>query len=224
MYLLHHPHTLLTPIFGVFTLALSENNQIPDIHFIIMKSVFDPNLIADHQKMSFFDLKGSSYGRRTLKPEEYHEVRDMRTCRSSLLSEALKDIDFENIFSSLNLENCEALISQINNDADFLSKNNFMDYSLLMFIVFDYGENMEDPDKWTNLEISSKSEETQNKNFKSRLPKVNGKSSFKQILTDDDGFEYERYIYFGVIDYLTSFGYMKKFEEQFRQTYSRNSS
>ena len=50
MYLLHHPHTLLTPIFGVFTLALSENNQIPDIHFIIMKSVFDPNLIADHQK------------------------------------------------------------------------------------------------------------------------------------------------------------------------------
>ena len=37
MYLLDHPKTLLTPIFGVFTLSLSEDKYIPNIHFIVMK-------------------------------------------------------------------------------------------------------------------------------------------------------------------------------------------
>jgi hypothetical protein len=220
MYLLQNPHTLLTPIFGVFTLALSNDNGIPDIHFIVMKSVFDPNLVASHQKMAVFDLKGSKHGRKTLNQEDYDTVRDIRNCPSSLLKETLKDIDFENVFGSLNLQECHLLKTQMVHDADFLSKNNFMDYSLLMFMVFDFGEQMKDSEQLEDL----KEEGEESKILESNLPIPDYKSSFDQDLSDQNGFEYKRYVYFGIIDYLTSFGHMKRFEEQFRQTYATNSS
>jgi hypothetical protein len=104
MYLLNNPNSLLTPIFGIFTIALTDNNEIPDIHFIVMKSVFDPNLVAAHQKMCVFDLKGSEHGRKTLEAKDYARVADIRTCPKELLKNTLKDIDFKNTFKSLNLE------------------------------------------------------------------------------------------------------------------------
>lgn len=222
MYLLHNPKTLLTPIFGVFTLALSDDNEIPDIHFIVMKSVFDPNLVAPHQKMVLFDLKGSEHGRKTLESKDYNKLKDMRTCPKSLLKETVKDIDFKNTLESLQLEDSDDLKTQIAFDAAFLSKNNFMDYSLLMFIVYDYGKSSEDPDEWVKVNKDNKEEEKQLQD--SRLPATNNISSFYQKLKDKNGYEYERHIYFGIIDYLTSFNFMKRFEEQFRQTYASNSS
>jgi len=104
MYLLNNPKTLLTPIFGIFTIALSENNEIPDIHFIVMKSVFDANLVSPHQKMCVFDLKGSEHGRKSLNPNDYDAVRDIRTCPIDIIKPTIKDIDFKNIFESLNID------------------------------------------------------------------------------------------------------------------------
>lgn len=151
MYLLDNPKTLLTPIFGVFTLSLSANNDIPNIHFIVMKSVFDPSLVSPHQKMIQFDLKGSEQSRFVLKSDEYSLLSDMRTCPRHLIKETLKDIDFKNTFKTLSIDNSFILKTQIDNDAKFLATNNFMDYSLLMFIVFDYGDKMEDPDEPEDL-------------------------------------------------------------------------
>ena len=151
MFLLDNPKTLLTPIFGVFTLSLSENKDIPNIHFIVMKSVFDPNLVSPHQKMIQFDLKGSEQSRFVLKSEDYELLSDMRTCPRSLIKETLKDIDFKNTFKTLSIDNSSMLKTQIDNDAKFLAKNNFMDYSLLLFVVFDYGDKMEDLDEPEDL-------------------------------------------------------------------------
>lgn len=219
LYLLQNPHTLLTPIFGVFNLALSNDNGIPSIHFIVMKSVFDPNLVAPHQKMAVFDLKGSRHGRKTLSQDEYEKVRDIRNCPGSMLKETLKDIDFENVYGSLNLEDCELLKEQMLKDAQFLTKNNFMDYSLLMFMVFDFGDKMKDPDKWVVL-----GDKNEQKTLVSKLPETDRKSSFEQDLIDPSGYDYKRYVYFGIIDYLTSFGHMKRFEEQFRSAIAEGSS
>lgn len=141
-YVIGNPRTLLTPIFGIFTLALSEDDSIPDIHFVIMKTVFDPNMVSPHQKMVLFDLKGSTHGRKTLDPAECEMFKDIRTCPKSLLKETLKDLDFEKTFGSLNLKNSHALRKQLLDDSEFLCTNNFMDYSLLLFMVFDYGDNM----------------------------------------------------------------------------------
>lgn len=147
MYLLDNPKTLLTPIFGVFTLSLSGNNDIPNIHFIVMKSVFDPSLVSPHQKMIQFDLKGSEQSRFVLRSEDYNSLSDMRTCPRSLIKETLKDIDFKNTFKTLAIDNSSLLKAQIDKDAKFLAQNNFMDYSLLMFIVFDYGDKMEEAEE-----------------------------------------------------------------------------
>lgn len=97
-----------------------------------------------------------------------------------------------------------------------------MDYSLLMFVVYDYGNRATDPDTWAKVDETGKEEEAPLQ--PSQLPPANNLSSFVQTLRDEEGKEYKRYIYFGIIDYLTSFSFMKRFEEQFRQTYSKNSS
>jgi hypothetical protein len=101
-------------------------------------------------------------------------------------------------------------------DAAFLTKNNFMDYSLLMFIVYDFGVKADDG--------MIKAIEDDTPIQPSRLPPSNGVSVFEQELVDENGYGYRRHVYFGVIDYLTSFSFMKRFEEQWKGTFSSNSS
>ena len=137
-YTISNPKTLLTPIFGIFTLALSEDRSIPDIHFIVMKTVFDPNLVSPLQKMLLFDLKGSEHGRRALDPKHYEKFEDMTTWPDELLKETLKDNDFKDTFRWLNLQNSETMKTQLFHDSEFLCNSNFMDYSLLLFMVFDF--------------------------------------------------------------------------------------
>jgi len=207
-YLLNHPKTLLTPIFGVFTLSLSDNNSIPPIHFIVMKSVFDPSLVEEDQKMIIFDLKGSVHGRSTLEIEDYEEVKNVRTCSSFLLKDTLKDIDFTKTFGSIEIPDSNALITQIKKDTSFLTHNNFMDYSLLMFMIYDYGENMEGIETWEKVSDDMEENKEEEKESRSQLPEPDNISSFKQTLEDEEGYKFERHIYFGIIDYLTSFGYI----------------
>lgn len=163
LYLLSNPKTLLTPIFGVFTIALSDDNSIPDIHFIVMKSVFDPNLVNPSQKMVLFDLKGSEHGRQTLDDQQYELAKDMRTCPKSILKDTMKDKDFISIFGSIKFQKAEGMSSQLFNDSSFLCKNNFMDYSLLLFLVFDYGEKGKDEVDESEYDICDEEHKALNK-------------------------------------------------------------
>lgn len=47
-FLLLHPDTLIAPILGVYTLALTEDSEIDPISFVLMKSVFDTKLLKPH--------------------------------------------------------------------------------------------------------------------------------------------------------------------------------
>nr|GMC93136.1 phosphatidylinositol 4-phosphate 5-kinase 1-like [Ipomoea batatas] len=88
--------------------------------FIIMGNMFYSKY-GIHRR---FDLKGSSYGRSTDKPEG--QVDETTT---------LKDLDLNFIFH-LQKSRFEELIRQINKDCQFLEAENIMDYSLLIGVHF----------------------------------------------------------------------------------------
>lgn len=136
-YLLMNPNTYLNPIIGVYKLKLQKSSQVPPITFILMRNVLniDPEDLKPHDKVYCFDLKGSVHGRRTLEnpseilnyEENYHFHKDL----------ILKDIDFFQSFRKLDITTIQAerIMSQISEDAKFLADHNFMDYSLLLYIV-----------------------------------------------------------------------------------------
>ena len=64
----------------------------------------------------------------------------MKNCSPALISKVLKDNDLSDSINSLFLQDTETLSWIIKADADFLCSNNFLDYSLLLFLVYDYGE------------------------------------------------------------------------------------
>lgn len=63
----------------------------------------------------------------------------MNTCDPNLLKNVLKDNDLADSINSLFLSDTQKLSSMIKFDADFLCENNFLDYSLLLFLIYDYG-------------------------------------------------------------------------------------
>jgi len=64
----------------------------------------------------------------------------MKTCDPALVKNVLKDNDLADSINSLFLNDTQKLSSMIKFDADFLCENNFLDYSLLLFCIYDYGE------------------------------------------------------------------------------------
>ena len=84
----------------------------------------------------------------------------------------------------------------IKKDSEFLKEQSFLDYSLLLFLIYDYGKDMKG--FW---DYEGRIE---------NLPTPNNMSSFVQMLKDSDGVPYKRYIYFGIIDYITTYNTLKK--------------
>ena len=102
-----------------------------------MRNVLNINQkeLKSDEKIYCFDLKGSVHGRRTLEdPLEILNFEENYKYHKDLV---LKDIDFFQSFRKLDITNIqsERIMSQIIEDANFLSQNNFMDYSLLIYIV-----------------------------------------------------------------------------------------
>ncbi|CAI2376364.1 unnamed protein product [Moneuplotes crassus] len=136
-YLLMNPNTYLCPILGVYKLRLQKTKQVPPITFILMRNVLnlDPNDLKPEDKVYCFDLKGSLHGRRTLEnPNEILNFEENYEFHKDLV---LKDIDFFQSFRRLDIttDQAEKVMSQIEEDTKFLTDCNFMDYSLLLFIV-----------------------------------------------------------------------------------------
>lgn len=132
-----NPNTYLCPILGVYKLKLHKSSQVPPIIFILMRNVLnlDPEDLNPDDKVYCFDLKGSLHGRRTLEnPIEIMNHEENYEFHKNLV---LKDIDFFQSFRKLDItaDQSEKIMSQIEEDASFLSHNNFMDYSLLLYIV-----------------------------------------------------------------------------------------
>ncbi|KAL8243432.1 hypothetical protein R6Q59_009690 [Mikania micrantha] len=112
-------NTLVTKFFGLHCVKLSGPIQ-KKVRFVIMGNLLCTE-VPIHRR---YDLKGSSHGRITDKPET--EI-DANT--------TLKDLDLQFIFR-LRKDWFQEFWSQVNKDCDFLEQERIMDYSLLVGISF----------------------------------------------------------------------------------------
>ncbi|KAI7754540.1 hypothetical protein M8C21_024582 [Ambrosia artemisiifolia] len=110
-------NTLVTKFFGLHCVKLSGSSQ-RKVRFVVMGNLFCTNVPINRR----FDLKGSSHGRITDKPES--EI-DANT--------TLKDLDLNCIFR-LRKDRFQEFYRQINKDCEFLEQERIMDYSLLVGI------------------------------------------------------------------------------------------
>lgn len=141
-FMLTNENTLISPVLGIFTIHLSGNSdQIEPINFVLLKSVIplSPDISSKFHTM-IFDLKGSTYGRRAIKDKT--KLPKIYTLEKSILTAPLKDLDFNDGIKSLKLaethpEQTKLLLDQISRDTGLFSKYNLMDYSLLVFILYD---------------------------------------------------------------------------------------
>jgi hypothetical protein len=141
-FMLMNENTLISPVLGIYTINLSGNSdQIDPINFILIKSVI-PSNINNTKKMQtmIFDLKGSTYGRRSIK--DYSLLPSLHNLEHKILTAPLKDLDFNDGLKSLRLsethpEETKALLYQISLDTSLFAKHNLMDYSLLIYIQYD---------------------------------------------------------------------------------------
>ncbi|KAG8391122.1 hypothetical protein BUALT_Bualt01G0155100 [Buddleja alternifolia] len=114
-----YENTLVTKFFGLHCVRMSGPGQ-KKVRFVIMGNLFCTEY-AIHRR---FDLKGSSHGRLTEKPES--EIESTTT---------LKDLDLNFIFL-LQKSWFHQFCSQVDQDCSFLEQERIMDYSLLVGIHF----------------------------------------------------------------------------------------
>ncbi|XP_041003483.1 phosphatidylinositol 4-phosphate 5-kinase 2-like [Juglans microcarpa x Juglans regia] len=112
-----YKNSLITKFFGVHCVKPVGGQKT---RFIVMGNLF----CSEYRIHKRFDLKGSSYGRTTDKPEE--EIDETTT---------LKDLDLNYVFR-LECSWFQELIWQIDRDCEFLEGERIMDYSLLIGIHF----------------------------------------------------------------------------------------
>nr|DAD42749.1 TPA_asm: hypothetical protein HUJ06_000979 [Nelumbo nucifera] len=112
-------NTLVTKFFGLHCVKLTGAAQ-KKVRFVIMGNLF----CTEYPIHRRFDLKGSSHGRTTDKPEE--EIDENTT---------LKDLDLNFIFR-LQRTWFQELHRQVDRDCEFLEQERIMDYSLLVGLHF----------------------------------------------------------------------------------------
>lgn len=88
--------------------------------------------IDRHSVIKVYDLKGSSHHR---------EVLSNSSCKDEIVASTLKDLDFIKIEQKIWISesDSEEVKTMLIKDAEFLSKNKLIDYSLLV-IKIDYKE------------------------------------------------------------------------------------
>ncbi|KAM7252821.1 hypothetical protein ACFE04_025439 [Oxalis oulophora] len=112
-----YENSLVTKFYGVHCVKPVGGQKT---RFIVMGNLF----CSEYRIHRRFDLKGSSHGRTTDKPEA--EIDETTT---------LKDLDLNYVFR-LQRNRFQELIKQINRDCEFLEAERIMDYSLLVGVHF----------------------------------------------------------------------------------------
>ncbi|KAM7256666.1 hypothetical protein ACFE04_012407 [Oxalis oulophora] len=112
-----YKNSLLTKFLGVHCVKPLGGQKT---RFVVMGNLF----CSEYRIHKRFDLKGSSYGRSTDKPEE--EINE---------TTILKDLDLNFVFH-LERSWFQELFRQIDRDCEFLEAERIMDYSLLVGVHF----------------------------------------------------------------------------------------
>ncbi|ESW05746.1 hypothetical protein PHAVU_011G206300 [Phaseolus vulgaris] len=221
-------NTLVTKFFGLHCVKLTGTAQ-KKVRFVIMGNLFCSQY-AIHRR---FDLKGSTFGRTTDKPES--EIEPTTT---------LKDLDLNYIFR-LRKSWFQEFSRQVNKDCDFLEQERIMDYSMLVGLHFrgmscsdnvtppsgyspgtttptgngnmddgaprlsgvDVDRLVVDPSRWIQLGI----------NMPARAESTVRKScDTPQLVGQPTGELYEIIIFFGIIDILQDYDISKKLEHAYK--------
>jgi hypothetical protein len=132
-----NPSSYIVPIYGCYTLHLTESNEIEPLSFILMKNVLDINKASfpPDTRILCFDIKGSLSGRQTL---QNPKVLLEPIIDPKIYDKTLKDFDFFNSFQKLDITNIQSnkIIEQLKEDSKFFSRHKLIDYSLLMYIIY----------------------------------------------------------------------------------------
>ncbi|RID70056.1 hypothetical protein BRARA_C02109 [Brassica rapa] len=218
-------NSLVIRFFGLHCVRLNGPTQ-KKVRFVIMGNLF----CSKYSVHRIFDLKGSSLGRTTDKPES--EI-DSNTI--------LKDRDLSFIFR-LQKAWYQEFTRQIDKDCEFLEQERIMDYSLLVGIHFressvagdlipsgaktPIGESDEeachrlsrvevdqllsDPSRWASIRLGT--------NMPARAERTVRKSSDSEfeLVGEPTGEFYEVVLIFGIIDILQDYDISKKLEHAYK--------
>ncbi|XP_071737582.1 phosphatidylinositol 4-phosphate 5-kinase 6-like isoform X2 [Rutidosis leptorrhynchoides] len=202
----HYENTLLTKFFGLHCVRLVGAAQ-RKVRFIIMGNLFCTNYTI-HRR---FDLKGSSLGRLTDKPESEIEATTI-----------LKDLDLK-FFFRLPKTWIQEFRRQIDKDCDFLEQERIMDYSLLVGLHFREPSNLTPVDDDSVDESTSKPEMDKlpsdpaglGINMQARIERME-RAVETELLGEPTGECHDVVMYFGIIDILQDYDITKKIEHAYK--------
>ncbi|KAI4348604.1 hypothetical protein L6164_009311 [Bauhinia variegata] len=218
-------NTMVTKFYGLHCVKLSTGPTQKKVRFIIMGNLF----CSEYTIHRRYDLKGSSLGRITDKPET--EIND---------TTILKDLDLNFLFKlqkSWFLEFCR----QLDRDCELLEQEGIMDYSLLVGIHFrevsadgelipcasgtsheesegdgvlhlsraETDQLLLDPNRWASIKLGI--------NMPARVERtVRRTGNELQLVGEAVGEFYEVILFFGVIDILQDYDISKKLEHAYK--------
>ncbi|XP_061361095.1 phosphatidylinositol 4-phosphate 5-kinase 5-like isoform X1 [Gastrolobium bilobum] len=217
-------NALLTKFYGLHCVKLTGPTQ-KKVRFIIMGNLFCSEYTINRR----FDLKGSSLGRITDKPET--EISE---------TTILKDLDLNFIFR-LQRTWYQEFCRQIDRDCELLEQEGIMDYSLLVGIHFkdisadgdlipsgsrtpsgdsesdgtphisrvDVDQLLLDPSRWASIKLGV--------NMPARVERTMRRSGCElQLVGEPVGEFYEVVLFFGIIDVLQDYDITKKLEHAYK--------
>ncbi|XP_021718609.1 phosphatidylinositol 4-phosphate 5-kinase 1-like [Chenopodium quinoa] len=222
-----YKNTLVTKFFGVHCVKLKAVGG-QKTRFIVMGNLFH----SEYRIHKRFDLKGSSHGRSIDKPEG--EIDETTT---------LKDLDLKFVFR-LQQSWFQELMSQVDRDCEFLEAEKIMDYSLLIGLHFreDCSSNEQglsptgrggtNHDKSSPLGYEIFMQDSNcimegtrpfirlGANMPARAERVS-RTEFEgngtpRSVTGGGGEVFEVILYFGIIDILQDYDFIKKFEHAYK--------
>ena len=141
---MQNPKTLLQPFLGVFQIQLDHMEKIPPICFFVMKNLLPHDAISEEDVFLCFDMKGSTNARQSL--DDPSILQNLMLAEKDQLKGPLKDVDFSKGIGHVRVSNSSkvfAIEQQSAKDSQFLLTRNFMDYSVLLFIVYKVGQEAE---------------------------------------------------------------------------------
>ncbi|KAK8552248.1 hypothetical protein V6N12_040855 [Hibiscus sabdariffa] len=237
-----YENTLVTKFFGVHCVKPIGGQKT---RFVVMGNMF----CSEYRIHRRFDLKGSSHGRSTDKPEE--EIDETTT---------LKDLDLNFVFR-LQQNWFQELMKQIDRDCEFLVAERIMDYSLLVGIHFRDDNTGDKMGLSPFLLRTGKKDSYQNEKFMrgcrfleaelqdmdrilagrkplirlganmpARAERMSRRSDFDQYMqggashSSHSGEVYEVVLYFGIIDILQDYDISKKLEHAYKSLQADPSS
>ena len=115
-HLKRNPQSLIAKIYGVYTIKMED---IKEVHIFLGDNLF----FNVKQKISEFDLKGSTINRRV------HEPFTLKNCLKDI---NLLEITKEDKFLRFRREDMRKICQQILEDVTFMTQHNLLDYSLLL--------------------------------------------------------------------------------------------